>query len=232
MASINNPNNYFLKPDVLTTVASNTGELGQQKRGAVNKNAHQDTFRSHLDHTQALEQHGAELAHLTGATHEAHDDKNQNKIEDRQKRERQHELEKEDTHEPQGHTVVSPKGKTQTLGDEEHERLQKLDSSLYTGLELNRDIKPEQLAAAQRMVESQPPKKNAQLKQVPEAEEAMHLILLAAPSLTKPLDICAPGSDKQPLIQVEPSENEVSVAQGYAAQMLASGAIDEQMMVG
>ena len=228
--SVINFNNIYLQPDTLMSVASNTGELAQQKKGAVGQASQEDVFRPAQDHALLLKEHGLELAQQTGATHLAHED--EGKIQDRKERDREHDIAEEDRHESQGHTVISPKGVSQTLGDEEHERLKQLDSNLFTKFDLNRDVKPESLSAAQRMVESQPAKKNAQLKPVPEAEEAMRPELAAAPMLTKPLDICAAGSDKQVLINVDPSEFELSVAQNHAADLLASGAPNEQMIVG
>jgi hypothetical protein len=108
-----------------------------------------------------------------------------------------------------GHQVVSPQGKMQTLNDTANTRLKRLDSSLYSGFELNHDLNPEQLAAAKKMVETAPGKiqKNAKLKHSKETDSAMFPELAPAPQASM-MDI-SDCMDEESLVFFEDPYSEV-----------------------
>ena len=189
----------------------------------------QDSFKSAAP--QLTEEASLEFAHLTGQTDALTDDESE--ISERKEKNHDRNVGLEKELQPK-HKVISHKGVEQELDDKERYRLTELDSDLHRALGLNRDLKPEQLQAAQRMLDVSPTKikKNAELKHVPEADCAMKPELVPVPLLSDTMDICAPGRDKQPLLQIEPSEAEMGVAHRHAAEMLANGHVPEQMIAG
>ena len=174
---------------------------GLQLSEAARKSMHS----AHMEHIQG---HEHELAQQAGLQEFDPESNEEHELHAKRGYERDQEEKAEATQQgkvPDGYSkVTSPTGVEQILAPDQVEFLQKMDLDI-NGVDdrLLGDIPQANLEAAERVVETQVKggvSKVAQLKPVPEAQDAGRMELKGASFMTGPLEIREPGNDRlQPL---------------------------------
>lgn len=206
---------------------------GVQLSDAAQKSLH----ASHLEH---IEGHEAELAHQAGLQ-ETEDNAESQDL----KMKRGYERDQEEKAEasaagygqvPEGYGVVrGVNGVEQVVASDQIEELKALDNDLeHVENRVLGDIPQQSLEAAERVLDTQMKdglKKVANLKPVPEAQDAGRMELSAVDFLVEPLEIRETGNDRSLPMTLDFPDSMMEVAREKAADALASGQSSQEEML-
>lgn len=209
------------------------GEGGLQLSEAAKKSL-QASHQEHIEgHEHELAQQ-AGLQELETEGHESHELRVKRGHE-RDQEEKAEQADGADAPLPAGYVVVkSGAGADQVLSPDQVETLQALDDVSFTDRSVLGDIPQANLEAAERVVDTQlkdGAKKVAQLKPVPEAQDAGRMVLDGADFLGEPLDIREPGNDRSLPMTMEFPDSMTEIAHERAAAALANGELTEENLV-
>ncbi len=206
---------------------------GVQLSDAAQKSLH----AAHLEH---IEGHEAELAHQAGLQ-ETEDNAESQDL----KMKRGYERDQEEKAEasaaghgqvPEGYGVVKGvNGVEQVVASDQIEELKALDNDLeHVENRVLGDIPQQSLEAAERVLDTQMKdglKKVANLKPVPEAQDAGRMELSAVDFLVEPLEIRETGNDRSLPMTLDFPDSMMEVAREKAADALASGHTTQEEML-
>lgn len=194
----------------------------------------------HAAHQEHIQGHEAELAHQAGLQEtEENGESHELKMKRGYERDQEEKAEANAAGQgqvPEGYGIVKGfNGVEQVVASDQIEELKALDNDLeHVENRVLGDIPQQNLEAAERVLDTQMKdglKKVANLKPVPEAQDAGRMELSAVDFLVEPLEIRETGNDRSQPMSLEFPDSMTEIARERAADALASGQVSQEEML-